>query len=49
MQAQQYAWLKEDYPSLFARIQAAAAQGRFLPVGGSWVECDTNVVSGFKW
>lgn len=37
-QAQQYAWLKEDYPELYARVQAAAAKGNFVPIGGTWVE-----------
>ncbi|KAG1674212.1 hypothetical protein FOA52_013832 [Chlamydomonas sp. UWO 241] len=44
--AQQYEWLREDYPGLFARIQDAAAAGRFQPVGGTWVEMDTNVPGG---
>ncbi len=45
-QAQQYEWLQEDYPGLFERIKERASEGRFVPVGGSWVEMDTNLVGG---
>ncbi len=45
-QAQQYQWLKEDYPVVFERVRALVAAGRFLPVGGAWVEPDTNVPCG---
>ncbi|WP_065571334.1 alpha-mannosidase [Microbacterium oleivorans] len=41
--AQQYAWMKEHYPELFARMKDAIAAGRFAPVGGMWVESDTNM------
>ncbi|MDQ0892662.1 alpha-mannosidase [Agromyces ramosus] len=44
--AQQYAWMKEHYPDLFERIRARAAEGRFVPVGGMWVESDTNMPGG---
>ncbi|WP_022891809.1 alpha-mannosidase [Agromyces subbeticus] len=44
--AQQYAWMKEHYPQLFERIRARAAEGRFVPVGGMWVESDTNMPGG---
>jgi alpha-mannosidase len=44
--AQQLAWLQEDAPDLFARIRPYVEQGRFLPVGGMWVESDTNMPSG---
>jgi alpha-mannosidase len=45
-QAQQYAWMRDEYPALFARIKDAVADGRWEPVGGMWVEPDTNVPSG---
>ncbi|KAF2368932.1 Glycoside hydrolase family 38 N-terminal domain [Trinorchestia longiramus] len=45
-QAQQWAWCKELYPELFQRIKARVAEGRFLPVGGTWVEMDGNIPSG---
>ncbi|QAY60042.1 alpha-mannosidase [Microbacterium protaetiae] len=41
--AQQYAWMKQYYPRLFARIADAVRSGRFVPVGGMWVESDTNM------
>jgi alpha-mannosidase len=44
--AQQYAWVKENYPSLFKRIQEQARNGRFVPTGGTWVEMDCNIPSG---
>jgi alpha-mannosidase len=44
--AQQFAWMKEFYPELFQRIKARVADGRFIPVGGMWVESDTNLPSG---
>lgn len=42
-QAQQLAWIKDGYPDLFARLQTLAARGQFVPVGGMWVEADTNM------
>jgi alpha-mannosidase len=44
--AQQFAWMKEFYPELFERIRERVAEGRFIPVGGMWVESDTNLPSG---
>jgi alpha-mannosidase len=45
-QAQQYAWIKERNPDLYARIRAKVEAGQFVPVGGSWVEPDLNIPSG---
>jgi alpha-mannosidase len=45
-QAQQYAWIEERQPALFERIRAHVAAGRWLPVGGMWVEADMNMPSG---
>ncbi|MFE1167034.1 alpha-mannosidase [Nocardiopsis sp. NPDC058789] len=42
-QAQQWAWLKEHRPEVFSRVVRAAEAGRFVPVGGMWVESDTNM------
>ncbi|KAD3633144.1 alpha-mannosidase [Arthrobacter yangruifuii] len=44
--AQQYAWLKEYYPELFARVAERVREGRFVPTGGMWVESDTNMPGG---
>ncbi|KAJ9142052.1 Alpha-mannosidase [Pleurostoma richardsiae] len=45
-QAQQYKWLKELYPYVFDRVKAKVKSGQFHPIGGSWVEHDTNMPSG---
>lgn len=45
-QAQQYAWVRDEYPVLWERVKARVAEGRWEPVGGMWVEPDTNVPSG---
>ena len=42
-QAQQFDWLRQDYPDLFRRLQLGASRGKFLPVGGTWVEMDVNM------
>ncbi|MFE3635946.1 alpha-mannosidase [Streptomyces sp. NPDC059168] len=42
-QAQQWAWVKEHRPEVWARVRKAVAEGRFVPAGGMWVESDTNM------
>jgi alpha-mannosidase len=42
--AQQWEWLRDEQPALFERVRAQVAAGRFVPVGGMWVESDTNLV-----
>ncbi|CAG0887056.1 unnamed protein product [Cyprideis torosa] len=44
--AQQFAWVKEWYPELYLRIKQRIAEGRFIPVGGTWIEMDGNIPSG---
>ena len=44
--AQQYLWIKERYPALFERLRTAIAAGQFVPLGGMWVESDTNMPGG---
>ena len=44
--AQQLAWIKELYPELFSRIREKVRSGQFVPVGGMWVESDTNMPGG---
>lgn len=44
--AQLYAFIQQDDPNLFERIQERAARGQWEPVGGMWVEPDTNMVAG---
>jgi alpha-mannosidase len=45
-QAQQYKWLEQLYPSLYDRVKSKVKKGTFQPIGGSWVEHDTNMPSG---
>jgi alpha-mannosidase len=45
-QAQQYAWIKEAHPDLWAKIKRRVAEGRFMPAGGTWIEPDCNIPSG---
>jgi alpha-mannosidase len=45
-QAVQYQWMKDDYPELFEQIVEQVRSARWEPVGGMWVEPDTNVPSG---
>ncbi|MER0448376.1 glycoside hydrolase family 38 C-terminal domain-containing protein [Streptomyces sp. Edi4] len=42
-QAQQWAWIKEHRPEVWAKVVKAVADGRFVPAGGMWVEADTNM------
>lgn len=44
--AQHFKWLIEYYPELYEKVKEAATNGRFIPLGGSWVENDTNLPSG---
>ncbi|MGV2953396.1 alpha-mannosidase [Glutamicibacter sp. AGC46] len=44
--AQQYKWLKTHRPEVWDRVKKAIADGRFLPLGGMWVESDTVMPSG---
>lgn len=45
-QAQQFAWIRDDYPGLYDRIRKKVAQGQFEVVGSMWVEADCNIPSG---
>jgi len=45
-QAQQYKWLEMYYPAVFDRVKTKVKSGQFHPIGGSWVEHDTNMPSG---
>lgn len=44
--AQAYAWIEEDDPELFERIKKAVEKGQWEPVGGMWVEPDSQVTGG---
>ncbi len=45
-QAQQYDWIRTRNPDLYERIRRHAEAGRWVPVGGTWVEPDCNLPSG---
>ncbi|MEV5987021.1 glycoside hydrolase family 38 C-terminal domain-containing protein [Streptomyces sp. NPDC052051] len=45
-QAQQYAWVRDHYPRVWARIQDCVKKGQWAPVGGMWVEADGNLPGG---
>jgi alpha-mannosidase len=44
--AQLYAWIEEEAPDLFARVKERVAEGRWEPIGGSWLEPDCMVTGG---
>ena len=44
--AQQLAWIREHRPEVFARVADKVKGGQFVPVGGMWVEADTNMPGG---
>ena len=44
--AQHFAWVQQDDPELFERVTEKVQSGRFVPVGGLWVECDVNIPFG---
>jgi alpha-mannosidase len=43
---QVFAWLKSDYPAIYARVRERAREGRFELAGAMWLEPDCNLVSG---
>ena len=44
-QPQLYAFIKEYYPDIYARIKERVKEGRWEVQGGMWVEADTNISS----
>jgi alpha-mannosidase len=45
-QAQHYDWIKHRNPDLYDRIRRQVDAGRWVPVGGSWIEPDCNLPDG---
>lgn len=45
-QAAQYEFIAQDHPELFEDICERASEGRWVPVGGMWVEADMNLPNG---
>jgi len=44
--AQHYAWIKQHYPELYARIKQFVARGNWEYTGAMWVEADCNLPGG---
>jgi alpha-mannosidase len=44
--AQQYEWLRDNRPEVYTRVIVAVNDGRFIPLGGMWVESDAVLPSG---
>jgi alpha-mannosidase len=44
--AQQWAWMEQHRPDVWARMREKVETGQFVPVGGMWVESDTNMPGG---
>lgn len=44
--AQLYTWIEEEDPELFAKVQQRVAEGRWEPIGGSWLEPDCMITGG---
>ncbi len=45
-QPQQYAWMKEYYPTIYEGIKQAVKRGQWEPIGSMWIEPDCNLPSG---
>jgi alpha-mannosidase len=41
--AQHFSWLKVNHPDIYGRVVERVRTGQFIPVGGMWVESDTNM------
>jgi alpha-mannosidase len=44
--AQLYRWIETGSPEIFERVRRRVEEGRWEPVGGSWVEADCQIPSG---
>ena len=44
--AQLYRWIETESPEIFERVKRRVEEGRWEPVGGSWVEADCQIPSG---
>ncbi|MBI3789093.1 MAG: alpha-mannosidase, partial [Ignavibacteriales bacterium] len=45
-QAQLYEYTKENYPELYKEIKQRVIEGRWHPIGSTWVEPDCNIPNG---
>jgi len=39
-------WMKRFFPNIYERIKNAVKNNRLIPIGGCWIECDTNIPNG---
>lgn len=46
LQMQQFKWLKLYHPEIYKKVHEKFTTNQFIPVGGSWVENDTNLPNG---
>lgn len=44
--ADYYRWVEENAPEIFEKIQRCVAEGRWVIVGGMWIQPDMNTPSG---
>ena len=44
--AQLYEWIERESPEIYERVIKRVKEGRWEPVGGSWVESDCQIPSG---
>ncbi|WP_219836986.1 alpha-mannosidase [Paenibacillus sp. R14(2021)] len=44
--AQNYEWVEQNDPAMFREIQVRVAEGRWVIVGGWWIQPDCNIPSG---
>ncbi|ACL70191.1 alpha-mannosidase [Halothermothrix orenii] len=45
-QPQLLKYVKDNYPRLYRKVKQQVREGRLEPIGGMWVESDTNLTSG---
>ena len=45
-QAQLYAWVRDMYPDIYAKVKELHARGRWELLGAPWVEPDSNLIGG---
>lgn len=44
--AQQYEWIRSFYPDIYDGIKRRVAEGRWILIGGQWIESDPYMIGG---
>lgn len=44
--AQHYDWMRRLYPDIYATIKQRVAEGRWIIIGGQWIESDPYMIGG---